>query len=195
MFTLESNVEICYFFWSVIDVLKTLVKGISKAMQHRGIWKHVFALYGFPARNLGPNEKKLMDIIGFQCKNYGVQRFMAILCAITKLISYNFLLSFIFSSFQTFSKSKAYKRTRVPICWWIFLVCFGCLVGFVGRSFVWLVDLLLGLLIFCFVGWSLVWLVWSVDLLLHWFAQIKHWVCRIFCGWVEGKLNFGFENK
>ena len=194
MFTLESNVE-CYFFWSVIDVLKTLVKGISKAMQHRGIWKHVFALYGFPARNLGPNEKKLMDIIGFQCKNYGVQRFMAILCAITKLISYNFLLSFIFSSFQTFSKSKAYKRTRVPICWWIFLVCFGCLVGFVGRSFVWLVDLLLGLLIFCFVGWSLVWLVWSVDLLLHWFAQIKHWVCRIFCGWVEGKLNFGFENK
>ena len=164
-------------------------------MQHRGIWKHVFALYGFPARNLGPNEKKLMDIIGFQCKNYGVQRFMAILCAITKLISYNFLLSFIFSSFQTFSKSKAYKRTRVPICWWIFLVCFGCLVGFVGRSFVWLVDLLLGLLIFCFVGWSLVWLVWSVDLLLHWFAQIKHWVCRIFCGWVEGKLNFGFENK
>ena len=164
-------------------------------MQHRGIWKHVFALYGFPARNLGPNEKKLMDIIGFQCKNYGVQRFMAILCAITKLISYNFLLSFIFSSFQTFSKSKAYKRTRVPICWWIFLVCFGCLVGLVGRSFVWLVDLLLGLLIFCFVGWSLVWLVWSVDLLLHWFAQIKHWVCRIFCGWVEGKLNFGFENK
>ena len=179
MFTLESNVEICYFFWSVIDVLKTLVKGISKAMQHRGIWKHVFALYGFPARNLGPNEKKLMDIIGFQCKNYGVQRFMAILCAITKLISYNF---YYLSSFPHFKPSPNLRRTKGPEC------------QFVGEYFlfaldvwlVWSVDLLFGWSIFCLVCWSFVSL---VDLWSGWFGRL------ISCCTGLHKLNIEFAGS